>query len=177
MAHLFEEVAGIIAAIFSAIFAVKAKQAAEGGPAMKAGEIARGVVMQRLPKMFGFGLTDERLLESLRQLVSASKRSLVDLVISQMRDYEADIFRLTVTGMSCGLEVVPDKPIGNPQKGKDPIATQKVISWEFTAKDLRVKYLEDIADEVSSRAEELGLQFAAMLVVEDMRERRLIARY
>lgn len=132
--------------------------------------------MQRLPKMFGFGRTDEQLLESLRQLVSAIKRRLVDLVIGQMHDYEADIFRLTLTGMPCGSEVVPDKPIKNPKKGEDPIATQKVISWELTVNDLRVKYLEDIADEVSRRSGELGEQFAAMLVVEDMRERRLIVR-
>lgn len=161
MAHGFsDEIVGIVAAIVSAFFASKAHRMAEGGPAPKLGEIAKGVTMQRLPKMFGIGRDDEQIFESLRQLVGAPKRHFVDLLLGEMHDYEADIFRLTVAGMPNGSEVVGDK----------------TISWEFTTKDLRVHYLVDLADEVVARDVGLGEQVAASLVIAEMRSRRLITR-
>jgi hypothetical protein len=77
--------------------------------------------------------------------------------------------------MPCGKELA-DKPVKNPAKGA-PATTKEPVSWEFTANDLRVKYLESIADEVSHRiAERRSEKDAAALVVEDMRSRRLITR-
>ena len=144
----------------------------------KPGEAVHGVAQaaqQRLPNALGIGRADEQLFESLRQLLSPAKRRLVDLVIGAMKDYEEDIFRLTVAGMSCGSEVV-DKPVKNPAKGA-PTTTKEAVSWEFTAKDLRVKYLEDIADEASHQmAGGRDASGAATLVVEGMRARRLITR-
>jgi hypothetical protein len=138
-------------------------------------EAAKMATTQRLPNMFGIGRTDEQLFESIRQLVPADKRPLVDIVIGKMEDYEESIFRLTVSGMSCGSELV-DKPVKDPAKGA-PATTKESVSWEFTAKDLRVKYLGDIADEVSHGVtEKCDKQASAALVVESMRSRRLITR-
>ena len=140
----------------------------------KPAEAAREVVKQRLPHMFGIGRMDEQLLESLLQLLTFKARRLILLLIEQMQDYEADIFRITITGMSCGSEVVDD-PVRNPQRGQ-PATSKKTVSWELTKKDLRVKYLGDIAREITRRTGDLGEQVAAMFVVADMRSRRLITR-
>ncbi len=137
-------------------------------------EAAKGVIVQRLPNAFGIGRTDEQLFESIRQLLSVPKRRLIDLVVGEMRDYEEDIFRLTVAGMSCGSEFV-DKPVKNPAKGA-PTTTKETVSWELTVKDLRVKYLEDIADEVTHLVVAGNEKLAAKQVVKAMRSRRLITR-
>ena len=137
-------------------------------------EAAKGVVAQRLPNMFGIGRTDEQLFESIRQLVTSAKRRLIDLVVGEMRDYEESIFRITVAGMPCGSELVDDL-VKNPQKGQ-PATTKKTVSWELTTKDLRVKYLEDIADEVAHLAATSDEKLAAKQVVKAMRSRRLITR-
>lgn len=130
---------------------------------------------QRLPNTFGIGRTDEQLFEAIRQLMDVIKRGLVDLVVGKMRDYEVEIFRLTIAGMPCGGETIDD-PVRNPQRGQ-PATVKKSISWEFTRDDLRVKYLGDIADEVSLKiASGLDEQTAAKKVVADMRARRLITR-
>jgi hypothetical protein len=152
------------------------------------------VLKQEMPNAFGFGLKDERMLESLRQLLPPVKRHYVDLVIAHMRDYEERIFRLILTGMPAGkyVEQVPVKkppkeksedskteksPAKSPPKEEPVATTTKETSWEFTPKDLRVKYLEDIADEVNA-AVKLGMSDteAATEVVEGMRARRLITR-
>lgn len=144
----------------------------------KPAEAAKMATTQRLPNMFGIGRTDEQLFESIRQLVPvvpADKRCLIDLVIGKMEDYEESIFRLTVSGMSCGSELV-DKPVKNPAKGA-PATTKESVSWELTKEDLRVKYLEDIADEVSRGVTgTVNEQASAALVVANMRARRLITR-
>lgn len=132
------------------------------------------VMKQRMPNMFGIGRADEQLFESIRQLVPKSKRVFLDLVISNMRDYEEKIFRITVTGMSCGSKTIDD-PVKNPAKGA-PTTTKKTVSWEFTEDDLRVKYLEDIADEVAHLAASSTEKLAAKQVVKAMRSRRLITR-
>ncbi len=140
-------------------------------------EAAREVAKQRLPKMFGMGRVDEQLFETIRQLLTPKARHLVDLVVGEMKDYEADIFRLTVTGMPCGNEIV-NKPIGKQRDGQPPVTTKVTMSWEFTVNDLRVKYLEDIADEVSKIVDAgVGEKMAARKVVRAMRSRRLITRH
>lgn len=141
----------------------------------KPAEAAKMATMQRLPNMFGIGRTDEQLFESIRQLVQVPKRHLIDVVIGEMKDYEEDIFRLTVTGMSCGSELV-DKPVKNPPKGA-PATTKETVSWEFTPNDLRVAYLNDIAEEVlRGVTEKCNEQASAAIVVGSMRSRRLITR-
>lgn len=133
------------------------------------------VAKQRLPNIFGFGRADEQIFESIRQLMMpAEKRRLIDLVMGEMKDYEENLFRLTVAGINCGSEIT-EEPVKNPPKGT-PTTTKKTVSWDSTPKDLRVKYLEDIADEVIRLSGELGEEFAAALVVAGMRSRRLITR-
>ncbi|MBI4065848.1 hypothetical protein HY412_01475 [Candidatus Kaiserbacteria bacterium] len=171
MAHFADEIVGIIAAGVAAYMASKAKQSAEKGSSV-AGAI-RDAVSQRLPNLFGIGRVDEQLFESIRMLVKTDERRLVDLVISTMKDYEADIFRLTVAGMSCGNELA-DKSVTD-SKGKTT-TTKELKSWEFTEKDLRVKYLTEISNEVSGASERLGEQASAALVVTNMRSRRFITR-
>ncbi len=140
-------------------------------------EAATEITKQRLPKMFGIGREDERLFETIRQLLTPKARHLVDLVVGEMKDYEANIFRLTVTGMPCGNEIV-NKPIGKQRDGQPPVTTKVTMSWEFTVNDLRVKYLEDIADEVSKIVDAgVGEKMAARKVVRAMRSRRLITRH
>lgn len=157
MAHLADEIVGIAAAGVAAYMASKAKQSAEKGTSVTG--TVREVVIQRLPKMFGFGRTDEQLFETLRQLLDADNRRIIDVVLDSMQDFEVDIFRLTVTGISCGSELSDKK---------------EIISWEFTAKDLRVEYLKNIAEEVSRIGG--NEQIAATQVVKRMRSRRLIVR-
>lgn len=177
MAHFSDEIVGWLGTGLSAYFAAKAKQAADRGPS--AGEAVGGVLKQRLPQMFGFNRADEQMFESVRQLVPMDKRWYLDVLIDEMRDYEADIFRLTVAGMPCGNKLV-DKPVKNPSKG-GPAMTKESISLEFTDEDLRVKYLVDIADEVSRSSGVLlinsdDVRNQARGVVKAMRARRLITR-
>jgi len=147
------------------------QKARKGGETEKAAEIIR----QRLPNIFGFGRADEQLFESLRQLMQPNEKRFIDLVVGKMRDYEAGIFRLTITGMSCGSEVVK-KTVNNPKKGQ-PTETKETLSWELTEKDLRVKYLSDIAGEVSRLVATGDTEKAAAAsVVKAMRKRRLITR-
>lgn len=134
------------------------------------------VAKQRMPNMFGIGRTDEQLFEAIRQLLDAGKRHFIDFVVGEMKDYEKTIFRLTVTGMSCGNEMVPGTPVKNTVKGGPDIETKRSVSWEFTTKDLRVKYLDGIADEVAHLAVSSTEKLAAKQVVEAMRARRLITR-
>jgi len=143
------------------------------GQGKKPADAAKEVTAQRLPNMFGIGRADEQLYESIRQLVSADKRHFVDLVTGAMHDYEENIFRLTLAGMPYGNELA-DKSVTD-SKGKTA-TSKEVKSWEFTEKDLRVKYLTDIADEVIKAATTLGEQAAVTRVVTDMRARRLITR-
>ncbi len=165
--HFLDEGIGAIMAIISAFFAAKAAKAAEGGEPVKIIEIVKEVVAQKMPAIFGLGYTDERLIESLRQLVPSDKRRLLDLVLAEMRDYEADIFRQVLTGMPCGSEIV-GKPVGKK-------TVKETVSWEFTDKDLRVQYLIGIADEVQANIAQ-GERVAAALVVANMRARRVISR-
>jgi hypothetical protein len=140
-------------------------------------EAAKEVARQRMPKAFGFGREDERIMESLRHLLSSDSRKLIDLVISKMRDYEATIFRLTVTGMPCGGEAV-NKPVANPKKG-EPSSVKEYVSWEFMKDmDLRVKFLNELADEVRDDMlhRDLTADAAVTAVVDRMRARRLITR-
>lgn len=149
------------------------------GQGKKPAEAAKEVAAQRLPNMFGIGRADEQLFEAIRQLVPTTpinKRHFIDLVTGKMKDYEENIFRLTVAGMPCGKELT-DKPVKNPAKGA-PATSKETVSWEFVpGKDLRGKYLEDIADEVSHHiAARKTEKEAAALVVKGMRSRRLITR-
>lgn len=161
------DVSGILA-----LFLEVSERLGRGSPAIAA---FTEVMKQRMPNKFGFGWEDERLFETIRQLLTPPpKRDLIDLVIGNMKDYEENIFRITVTGMPCGSEL-NDDPVKNPVKGA-PTTTKKVVSWEFTEKDLRVKYLVDIADEVAHRATSSDNNTAAKEVVEAMRARRLITR-
>lgn len=147
------------------------RKAWKGGETGKTTEI----IHQQLPNFLGLGRKDEQLFEPLRMLMKDDERRLIDLVIGEMEDYEENIFRLTVTGMPCGNELA-DKSVTD-SKGKTT-TTKEVKSWEFTEKDLRVKYLMGIANEVSQIARGQGLsgQQAAELVVQGMRKRRLITR-
>lgn len=172
MAHFADEIVGIIAAGVAAYMASEAKQSAEKRSPV--GGAMREAVSQRLPNLFGIGRADEQLFESIRLLVKSDERRLVDLVIVEMEDYETDIFRITVAGMSCGSELV-DKPVKNP-KGGQPVTAKESVSWEFTEKDLRVKYLTDIANEVLATSRRLGEQAAVTLIVTNMRSRRFITR-
>lgn len=178
MAHgILDEIVGLTAAGFATYMAAKAKQSAEGGAQAKLGDAAKDVLKQRLPKMFGIGRADEQMFESLRQLVTdKAKRHYIDLVVDAMEDYEAGIWRLTVTGMDCGKKVVK-KPVRNRQKGQ-PKMIEEIQSFEFTSEDLRVKYLLEVADEVAHnlphcKGDELA---ASAAVVLSMRARRLITR-
>ena len=152
-----------------ALFLEISERFGKGKPAIEA---FKEVAKQRLPNMFGIGRADEQLFEAIRQLLTPPKRHLVDLVIGNMKDYEENIFRVTITGMPCGGELT-DKPMKNPAKGA-PATTKEAVSWEFTAKDLRVKYLEDIADEVAHLAASSNEKLAAKQVVKAMRSRHLI---
>ena len=132
-------------------------------------------VKQRHPHLFGIGREDEAIFETLRQFVPKVERAMLDLIYATMRDYEARLFRLTVVAMDCGSEIV-DKPVKDPKKGQ-PETTKETISWESTDKDLRVKYLQDIADEgIAFVKNGKSPKEAATMVIAMMRARRLVTR-
>jgi len=167
MAHgILDEVVGIAAAAVSSIAAMKAS-----GAKPNVGEAVKTAFAQRMPQMFGIGRGDEQIFEALRQLVDSNKRGKIDIVMKVMASHEKDIFCLTVAGMPCGGKL-EDKPVKDPKKGQ-PTSTKEKVSWEFTENDLRVKYLNDVADEVINVG---GDEKAARKVVKAMRDRDLITR-
>lgn len=156
---------------FLALFLEISERLGKSSPPMAA---FTEVVKQRMPHMFGIGREDEQLYEAIRQMLEPAEQHLVDLVTGKMKDYEETIFCITVTGMPCGNEL-DDDLLKNP-KGA-PTVTKKVVTWDMTVKDLRVKYLKGIASEVSRHiANGCTESNAATLVVKDMRARRLITR-
>lgn len=124
-------------------------------------EIGQRIIKQHVPHLFGFSRTDEATFEVLRGLMDAEKRRVLDVVISKMEPFERTIFRLTETKGPCGSET---------KDGKE-------VSFYCTARDLRVKCLESIAVDVTSRMKEtVSENEAAIQVVDTLRTRGVITR-
>jgi len=126
---------------------------------------------QQMPHMFGIGQADERMMKALVQLMTEPRRRYISLVIGAMLKFESDLFRLRVTGMPCGSKEIDDRPISNPQGGQPPTTPKKIVLLQFTEDDLRVKYLNEVADEVAAKLPRLSEQAAAEEVVAEMRAR------